>query len=141
MNESALVALVVGVFGGGGLSQLIQAIESRRKGVRDQDVAADQHALNALVTTVETLRAEVSRLDEARRDDIARSTARADEQDRRITDLIAENRLYRRVVLGVVDRLRRIPPLDAAEVIGYIAAHIPLDDETPTVPPADDRRP
>ena len=127
MTESALVALVVGVFGGGGLSQLMQAIESRRKGVREQDVAADQHALSALVTTVETLRAEVARLDAARKAD----AARIDAQDVRIGDLIAENRLYRRVVLGVVERLRRIPPLDAAEVIGYIASHIPLDDERP----------
>lgn len=131
MTEDAIISLVLGLIGGGGLWQGVQAWQSHRKGVREHDVAHDQHALNALVTTVETLRAEISRLDVARRDDIARSTARADEQDRRITDLIAENRLYRRVVLGVVDRLRRIPPLDAAEVIGYIATHIPLDDERP----------
>lgn len=128
MTEGSIIALVVGVFGGGGLAQLVQAIESRRKGVRDHDVAADQHALNALVATVETLRAEVTRLDTARRED----AGRLDDQERRITDLIAENRLYRRVVLGVVERLRRIPPLEAAEVIGYIASHIPLDDERPS---------
>lgn len=137
MNEDTIISLVLGVIGGGGLWQGVQAWQSHRKGVRERDVAADQHALHALVATVETLRAEVTRLDTARKED----AARIDAQDARISDLIAENRLYRRVVLGVVERLRRIPPLDAAEVIGYITSHIPLDDETPTVPPADDRRP
>ena len=127
MTEDAIISLVLGVIGGGGISQVIQAWTSHRKGVREHDVAADQHALNALVTTVETLRAEVTRLDTARKED----AARIDAQDVRISDLIAENRLYRRVVLGVVERLRRIPPLDAAEVIDYIASHIPLDDERP----------
>lgn len=127
MTEDAIISLVLGVIGGGGLWQGVQAWQSHRKGVREHDVAADQHALNALVTTVETLRAEVSRLDAARTAD----AARIDAQDVRIGDLIAENRIYRRVVLGVVERLRRIPPLDAAEVIGYIASHIPLDDERP----------
>ena len=127
MTEDSIISLVLGVIGGGGLWQGVQAWQSHRKGVRENDVAADQHALNALVATVETLRAEVARLDAARTVD----AARIDAQDVRIGDLVAENRLYRQVVLGVVERLRRIPPLDAAEVIGYIASHIPLDDERP----------
>lgn len=123
MNEETIISLILGLIGGGGVVQLAQAWTSHRRGVREADVAADQYALNALVTTVETLRAEVTRLAAARVDD----AARLDEQGEQIGALVEENRLYRRVVLGVVERLRRIPPLDAAEVIGYISTHIDLE--------------
>lgn len=44
-------------------------------------------------------------------------------------ELIAENRLFRGVIRGTIERLRRVPPLDHSEIVAYILRHIPGIDE------------
>lgn len=131
-NENAMIAAVLAFLTGGGLSQLIQAIGSHRKGVREVDVAHDEHALNVMRVALEELRAEVTRLAEGRKSDAAAIQAhrtKIDELNAQIADLVTENRRYRSIMAGIVDRLRADPPATPAELLDYLDPHVPKEDQ------------
>lgn len=120
MTEDAIISLVLGILGGG-ISQVLQAWTSHCKGVREHDVAHDQHALNALVTTVETLRAEVKRQVADREED--RKRMRCLEKSNET--LARDNRTFREVITSVLERLSRKPPDTPESILAYILSRLP----------------
>ena len=70
--SSEVVGFLVALFTGGGIAGLITAISSRRKGIRDADVAEESVTVQGLKDLVTEMRAELTRLKEYRQDDLAR---------------------------------------------------------------------
>ncbi|PMC76764.1 hypothetical protein, partial [Brachybacterium sp. UMB0905] len=80
----------------------------------------------------EELRAEVTRLAEGRKSDAAAIQAhrtKIDELNAQIADLVTENRRYRSIMAGIVDRLRADPPATPAELLDYLDPHVPKEDQ------------
>lgn len=67
--QELLFAVIGIVVGGGGIGAILQARESRRRGVTEAHVASQQLALTTLDTTVKALQSEVERLREDREED------------------------------------------------------------------------
>ncbi|GAB4094902.1 hypothetical protein GCM10028787_03770 [Brachybacterium horti] len=71
MNSDA-VGFILALFTGGSVAGLIIAVSSRRKGVRDADVAEESTAMQGLKELTAELRAELNRLKDDREKDLAR---------------------------------------------------------------------
>lgn len=110
-----VVTLLVGVFGGGTLIGLAQALVSHFKGVRDTDVERDQTAFEQMKVIV----AE-------HKDSIAELRAARTEDSKRLDDLAEENRLYRWTLIGVTDRLRQKPNGTVDDILEYIHERLPM---------------
>lgn len=112
--SDAVVTLLVGLFGGGTVSAIITAVTSWRKGVRDKDVEEDQNAFQQM----QAILAE-------HKESIAALKADSIQDRKRLDDLAEENRLFRWTLIGVMDRLKQMPPLTPADILDYIREHVP----------------
>lgn len=127
-DVSAIVTLLVGLFGGGGIIGLANVLLSYRQGVRSSDVQRESMTVEGLKSLSAELRGDLDRL----RDEREVDRERMDEQDKKIEAqrqrLDAQEktaRLHQAVLLGVIDRLRRVPPMKPADIIDYIRHHLP----------------
>lgn len=136
MSAVQIVTTVIGSLGGvGGLSAggvfLWKAWVGRQEQRARRAAAAAQDldlAFTRLVKAGERQDVEISRQDKR----IDRLTERGREDRSRIEDLEAsnrslaqENRTFRAVLLGVMERLRRRPPDTPESILAYIFEHLP----------------
>lgn len=70
--NSEIVGFFIALFTGGGIAGIITAVSSRKKGIRDADVAEESTAVQGLKELTAELRAELNRLKEDRKGDLAR---------------------------------------------------------------------
>lgn len=70
--NSEVVGFFIALFTSGGIAGLITALSSRRKGIRDADVAEESVAVQGLKELTAELRTELNRLKEDRKGDLAR---------------------------------------------------------------------
>lgn len=72
MTPEIVVAIIVALSGGGGVVAAWRAWQDHRKGVREADAQQTTTAIDGFRSLVESLRVEVDRLKEARKEDQAR---------------------------------------------------------------------
>lgn len=70
--NSEVVGFFIALFTGGGIAGIITALSSRKKGIRDADVAEESVAVQGLKELTAELRTELNRLKEDRKGDLAR---------------------------------------------------------------------
>lgn len=114
MSTDAVVTLIVGLFGGGTVAAVVDRITSYRKGVREQDVEADQTAFQQMQAILSEHKQSIASL-----------KADGEQGRKRLDDLAEENRLFRWTLIGVMDRLKQMPPLTPTDILDYIREHVP----------------
>lgn len=114
MSTDAVVTLLVGLFGGGTVAAILDRIVTWRKGIREKDVEGEQNAFQQMQVILAEHKASIAELKADR------------SQDRkRLDDLAEENRLFRWTLIGVMDRLKQMPPLTPTDILDYIREHVP----------------
>lgn len=129
MDIPAMLTGAIGtVFTGGGLwvglRLWVDHRKNRAEGARsDRDFEAqrDERAVAVMERAMGRLDAEVERLSKADESSRAR-ISRLESSNRELAD---ENRTFRQVIVGVMERLRRQPPDEPASILAFILKHLP----------------
>ena len=130
---------IVTLFTGGGLWKIVDMIRDSRlrklEGERESRSEKAQRLQQHEETVWTHMEAAMNRLDA----DVQRLTANDEKSRERITkleeanrDLATENRTFRDVIVGVLERLRRQPPDEPASILEYIFKHLPNFGKDPT---------
>lgn len=123
---------IAALFTGGGLWKIVDMIrDSRLRKLEGDRESRSEKALRLQQqeeTTWTHMEAAMSRLDS----DVQRLSANDEKSRERITnledsnrELAEENRTFRTVIIGVLERLRRQPPDEPASILAYILKHLP----------------
>lgn len=136
MDIPALFTGAIGTaFTGGGLwvglRLLVDHRRNRLEGRRaDRDIEAqrEERAISVMERAMTRLDSEVTRL--SKNDESNR--ARISDLERSNRELAEENRTFRTVIVGVLERLRRQPPDEPASILEYILKHLPNFRKDPT---------
>lgn len=130
---------IAALFTGGGLWKIVDMIRDSRLRKLEGDRESRSEKALRLQQQEETawthMEAAMNRLDA----DVQRLTANDERSRERITkledsnrELATENRTFRDVIVGVLERLRRQPPDEPASILEYILKHLPHFRKDPT---------
>lgn len=130
-----LTGVVAAVFSGGGiwvgLRLWVDHRKNRSDGRRaDRDIEAqrEERAISVMERAMTRLDSEVTRLSKSDESNRSRIT----ELERSNRALAEENRVFRNVIVGVLERLRRQPPDEPESILEYIFKHLPHFRKDPT---------
>ncbi|WP_344354428.1 hypothetical protein [Brachybacterium phenoliresistens] len=104
-----------------------------------RDDAREESAFIRMERAMERMDRELTRTAAEREQDRARAAAEREQDRARIADLetahqelAEENRTFRTVIAGVVNRLRRKPPDSPEAILAYILEHLPFLGKDPS---------
>lgn len=130
---------IAALFTGGGLWKIVDMVRDSRLRKLEGDRESRSEKALRLQQQEESvwnhMEAAMDRLDA----DVQRLTANDEKSRERITkledsnrDLATENRTFRDVIIGVLERLRRQPPDEPASILEYILKNLPNFRKDPT---------